>query len=87
MTTPARLDPDAPAVDEAASAQGRPRGAIGRGLSDDELRRVRDWCAARHKDKPWYGEAGDSPKALVKCDFMVEIIDEVLAARAEKAVS
>jgi hypothetical protein len=54
-------------------------------LSTDELTRVRDWCASRHAEKPWYAESGDSPKALVKCDFMVLLIGEVLEARSKQS--
>jgi len=51
-------------------------------LSESELKLVRDWCAKRHDSKPWYGECDDSPKALVQCDFMVALIDEVLSLRS-----
>jgi hypothetical protein len=51
-------------------------------LGTDELRRTREWCATRETEKPWYGAAGDSPKMLTTCNFMVALIDEVLAARA-----
>jgi len=53
-------------------------------LTHEELTRVREWCASREADKPWYSEFGDSPKLLTKCDFMVALIDEVLTLRASK---
>ncbi len=52
-------------------------------IPTDELRQVRDWCASRQADKPWYTEFGDSPKLLTKCDVMISLIDEVLASRSD----
>lgn len=51
-------------------------------LSTESLEEIRAWCSKRAADKPWYGEFGDSPKMLMKCDFMAALIDEVLKARA-----
>ena len=54
-------------------------------IPDEELVRVRNWCADREAEKPWYGEFGDSPRLLTKCSFMVSLIGEVLLARADLA--
>lgn len=54
-------------------------------LDDKALIETRDWCVQRKIDKPHYAEFDDSPKLVTKCDFMISLIDEVLASRATQA--
>jgi hypothetical protein len=51
-------------------------------VSEEKLAEVRGWCAERKAQKPWYGEGEDSPKMLTTCDFMISLIDELLALRS-----
>lgn len=51
-------------------------------VSEEKLAEVRGWCAERKAQKPWYGEGEDSPKMLTTCDFMISLIDDLIALRS-----
>ena len=49
-------------------------------IPKETIEQTHAWCDQRKKDKPWYTD-GDSPKLLTTCNFMMALIDEVLASR------
>lgn len=50
-------------------------------LTTESLQKSREWFIKRKHDKPWFEGTGESPRCMVDCDYMIALIDEVVAGR------